>query len=68
MNKEYLGDGVYVSFDGYQLWLHVTNDQYGGQSSIALEPIVFAALVDYEKRLRDWCTGKRVVTEDHNTQ
>jgi hypothetical protein len=49
---EYLGDGVYASFDGYYIWLrtgahegpHVTN-------KIALEPSVYEALVRYHDRL-----------------
>lgn len=45
---EYLGDGVYASFDGYQIWLKT---QEG--SEIALESAVFEALLDYERRLRE---------------
>ena len=49
---EYLGDGVYASFDGHHIWLrtgahegeHVTN-------TIALEPTVYAALVRYHAGL-----------------
>lgn len=49
---EYLGDGVYASFDGYHIWLrtgahegpHVTNE-------IALEPSVYAALMHFHERL-----------------
>ncbi len=40
----YLGDGVYASFDGYQIWLavnHHTNKQ------IAIEPNVMNALLRY---------------------
>ena len=49
-NDKYLGDGVYASFDGY----HIILDLRGQDSTtrIALEPPVFAALLDYEKRLR----------------
>jgi len=46
--NEYLGDGVYASFDGYQIWLaanHHTN------KVVALEPQVFEALIRYKKRL-----------------
>jgi len=46
--NEYLGDGVYASFDGYQIWLaanHHTN------KVVALEPEVFEALIRYKKRL-----------------
>ncbi len=44
----YLGDGVYASFDGYQIWLaanHQTN------KVIALEPEVLDALIDYRNRV-----------------
>ena len=44
-NREvYLGDAVYASFDGYQIWLR-TRD--GNDQRIALEPRVFDALVKY---------------------
>lgn len=41
---EYLGDGVYASFDGYQIWLAV-NDHTN--KAVALEPEVMRALVGY---------------------
>jgi hypothetical protein len=45
MDKEtYLGDAVYASFDGYQVWLR-TRD--GNNQQIALEPVVLANLWDY---------------------
>jgi len=47
-HEVYLGDAVYASFDGWQIWLR-TGD--GGNQRIALEPAVFAALVEYRKRL-----------------
>jgi hypothetical protein len=43
----YLGDAVYASFDGYQLWL-VTKD--GNNQRIALEPFVYAALRKYAQQ------------------
>lgn len=48
--KEYLGDGVTASFDGYQIWLEV-GDSYWGIKRIALEPEVMAALLMYSKRV-----------------
>lgn len=48
--KRYLGDGVYVTFDGYQVWLE-TSVQYDSGSKIALEPEVFNALRSYVERL-----------------
>lgn len=49
VKEEYLGDAVYASFDGYQIWLR-TGD--GNNNVIALEPAVFAALIDYARRVR----------------
>lgn len=40
----YLGDAVYVSFDGYQIWLR-TGD--GNNQRIALDPYVFRDLQKY---------------------
>lgn len=48
--KKYLGDGVYVSFDGYQLWL-TTEDGISVTNTIALEPSVYEALVQYVSKL-----------------
>jgi hypothetical protein len=38
----YLGDGVYLSHDGYQLWLAVNHHE---NKVVALEPSVSIALV-----------------------
>jgi hypothetical protein len=46
MKPKYLGDGVYASFDGYQIWLVVEP----GSKAIALEPAVLDALNDYARR------------------
>ena len=40
-SESYLGDGVYASFDGYQIWLRVDDRE------IALEPAVYDRLVEY---------------------
>ncbi len=45
----YLGDAVYASFDGYQIWLHLNDHRSPGL--IALEPAVYASLRDYAKRI-----------------
>ena len=44
----YLGDGVYASFDGYQIWLAVNHHE---NQVVALEPQVLNALVEYAKRI-----------------
>lgn len=38
----YLGDGVYASFDGYQVWLQTLEGHL-----IAVEPDVLQALVNF---------------------
>ena len=40
----YIGDGVYVSFDGYQIWLAVNNHE---NKVVALDPDVFTRLCEY---------------------
>lgn len=47
--KEYLGDGLYASFDGYHIILTAPRDD--GEHFVALEPPVMAALDDYRERL-----------------
>ena len=47
--EEYLGDAVYASFDGHQIWLR-TGD--GNNQRIALDPATYAALERYVARLR----------------
>ena len=48
-NKEtYLGDAVYASFDGYQIWLR-TGD--GNNQRIALKPLVFLNLLEFRQGL-----------------
>jgi hypothetical protein len=43
---EYLGDGIYASFDGWHVWLGLDS----GQRLIALEPSVLGALIGYARR------------------
>ncbi len=45
IEPKYLGDGVYASYDGYQIWLSVDHHE---NRVIALEPQVMAALKTYE--------------------
>lgn len=49
--EEYLGDGVYVSFDGFAITLRAPRPH--GDHFIVLEPREFNALVDYAKRARE---------------
>ena len=50
--KRYLGDGAYVAFDGYGLWL-TTENGIATTNSIYLEPQVIEALEAYVKELRE---------------
>ena len=50
-SQEYLGDGVYVSHDGFQIWLRVA--RLGGVHEVALEPEVYTKLVAYVGRLKE---------------
>lgn len=49
-HMEYLGDGVYASYDGYQIWLAANHHD---NRVIAIEPAVYHRLVDYAERLRE---------------
>lgn len=59
-SERYLGDGVYASFDGYQIWLAVNHHE---NKVVALEPSVFTALVGYANAV--FAKPKREV--DHDT-
>jgi len=58
MKFEYLGDGVYVAFDGFGFWLHA-NDHKNPTDRIYLEPEVLNALNNFVKRIegQDDTTG-----------
>jgi hypothetical protein len=47
-NNEYLGDGVYASFDGYQVWLAVNHHE---NLQVAIEPKVMRQLFAYASRV-----------------
>ena len=49
--KEYLGDGVYASFDGWHVWLEGNAEDRVNR--IALEPQVVVALMRYHAGLLD---------------
>ena len=54
-DQEYIGDGVYASFDGFQIWLAANNHK---NVVIALEPSVFDALIAYRERLIEKYVGE----------
>ncbi len=49
--KHYIGDGVYVDFDGYSLILTTENGIHT-INTIILEPDVYATLVQYVANLK----------------
>jgi hypothetical protein len=55
MNEQqtYLGDGVYASFDGYQIWLAVNHHT---NNVVAIEPNVMESLMRYAAQV--WGTPK----------
>lgn len=48
MHEQYLGDGVYASHDGYQIWLAVGNHQ---NKVIALDDDTLMALIRYKDHI-----------------
>ena len=53
--EDYLGDGLYADFDGYQIILSA-NDRVVGEHStdkVALEPGVVDNFINYVKKLRE---------------
>lgn len=49
-NKQYLGDGVYVGHDSFQLWI-TAEDGIDAYEAIALDVNVFQALVTYGRKV-----------------
>ena len=47
--ETYLGDGLYVSFDGWQIWLRAPRQD--GDHKVALEPEVFTSLLLWAEKL-----------------
>ena len=48
--KEYIGDGVYVDYDGWQIAL--TTERENGTNIIYLEPLLWLNLKKYVERLK----------------
>ena len=56
MTKRYIGDGVYVYFNGYALVL-TTENGIEVENMIVLEPEVWRGLKDYVLSLKDTAPG-----------
>ena len=56
---EYLGDGVYASFDGYHIWLAVNDHR---NKVVALEPAVMAGLQRYAAALREKAEAEAIAS------
>lgn len=61
-DEEYLGDGLYASFDGYQICLRAPRE--GGSHIVYLDGHTYAALIDYVRRI----TGPRAATAGSSNQ
>ena len=59
--KQYLGDGVYASHDGYQIWLSLDGQDPGIR--IALEPAVLDALNRYAEWVVDQFRAEREASD-----
>jgi hypothetical protein len=62
MKKQYLGDSVYASFDGYMVTL-TTDNGLGPSNTIHLEPEVIAALNIFYAQMT-----RKTIAEDANEQ
>ena len=53
---DYIGDSVYVGFDGYYYWIFTWNGYPDDpRNRIALEPMVYEALTNWVERVRQEC-------------
>lgn len=48
---EYLGDGLYASYDGFMITL--STERLAGKHFVALEPQVFEALIQFAQKI-EW--------------
>ena len=53
--NEYLGDGVYASFDGFQIWLAVNHHK---NKVVALEDTVMTNLIRYNAKIEQYIKNK----------
>ena len=50
-NDTYLGDGLYASYDGYQIRLYASNGIYA-TNEVFLEPAVLRSFEEYVRKLK----------------
>ena len=63
MHRDYLGDGVYAGWDGYQIWLSTLEG-----ASIALDDQVRVAFRGYESRLHATLNAERAAALERERQ
>lgn len=63
-HQSYLGDGVYASFDGIQVWVRADRD--GMCHEIAIEGATYARLTEYFVRLIETIKRERIQQESKN--
>lgn len=51
MNKDYLGDGVYIEYDGHQIRLFASNGIFD-TNQIFMEPAVLNSFLRYIEQLK----------------
>jgi hypothetical protein len=49
MKETYLGDGLYVSSDGW--WIRLRASRADGDHEIFIEPLMWAPLVEYARKV-----------------
>ena len=59
VGNQYLGDGVYASYDGYQIWLAVNHHK---NLQVAIEPKVMRELMAYASRV--WAREEQLTDEE----
>lgn len=60
--KDYLGDGLYVDFDGYAIRLYASNGIHT-LSEVFLEPQVLESFFRYIERLKQIKKDKEVIND-----
>lgn len=51
-DSEYMGDGVYIGHDGYQVWL-ITSNGFTTTNAVALEDGTLNNVIKYINKLRE---------------